>query len=404
MLPQTPENHMTKRTLAALAVGLLAVFAPNLAAILAGAQKAVNPPVSVTGTWQRNTNDRGPWVFSLRADGNTLTGRVWEEGGLTGPAEIFDGRISADTLTFKYRSIPERTVAGKVLTVTLTGKLRKDEIAFTSQVDRTDTVRYRDLFSRGIAERFSVKRSAAAVVGKVVVENGAPRPVFEFRLVDTRGKKFEPLTRSSEGRNGGFGFARQLGADNLIAGSAFDPAPARGSSPPGNSAAFILRLPPGEYRPAVSGLPKGYTLKSIQAGSADLTAAILTIAADAAPSDLTITLRANPESSWVKVGGRVVNVPARVSRQYSQVGPNSGPFLSPPTSVVLIGAAFSEYLVAPIATDGAFEFAAVPPGDYKVRFSPDSPWTLPLNLSVPVSRNLLGLSIVAPDVQGCVNC
>jgi hypothetical protein len=126
-------NSAWRRSVLAMA-SILAGALLHVSGSGAAGQNPQSPAFGITGTWEKaSTNDLGPGVFRLNADGNTLTGLVWDDGGLVGPAEIFDGRINGATFSFKYRSLPGGSV--QELTVTLTGKLRKDEIAFTSQLE-----------------------------------------------------------------------------------------------------------------------------------------------------------------------------------------------------------------------------------------------------------------------------
>jgi hypothetical protein len=402
---------MTKSPLRRSAFAMAAVTAVALFHVAASRTIAQKTPVTtsgVTGTWEIGTDYYGPWVFRLHAEGDVLTGQVWEEGGLTGPADIFDGRINGSTLALKYHGISEKGPKSVDLTVELTGTIRKsstgtpNEIAFKSRVESTGVYGDgRGLFGSQIAKSFSAKRSNPAIVGKVIVEGGFPRPVFQARFFDAKGKRFDPVTAAKRGV-GPFGASL---ATAKGPGGPFDPAPREGW-PEGNSSRFVVRLPPGEYRPAIA-LPNGYILQSVRAGAVDLKTERLQVAADRNTAEVIITLAVNTET-WVRVSGRVANAATRTSAagQGAQLvvrGGIPGPFISPARNLILISDALSEYLVAPIAPNGAFEFPRVPPGAFGVRALPDTRSTPVLNLNVP-GRDLLGLEITVPNIPGCYAC
>jgi hypothetical protein len=426
-----------------LILSALLLASMNLAVRGAGPQRsgngAASTPSGFTGTWEARGQPRSAWIFNFQAEGGVLTGKVWQEDGLVGPATIFDGRINGDAITFKYRALSSAPRVAQLLpelvaspqakdparlnpkvTITLTGALQKDEIVFRSVVDDPDGIgrvpsrgpfarivqgtgpQGAVLFGTNIAERFTVKRATPAAAGRVIVEGGAPRPVFQFRLINAAGKRFEPLTRGNTWNGQSIGPTTPTALP--VTGSAFDVVPQTPTnSLPGNPPEFVLRLPPGEYRPEVARLPNGYVLKSIQAGGANLSGGALKIVAGVAPPELTITLGIAPEAPWAKVGGRVTNVATRAAERGGNL---AGKQLSPPTAIVLVSKSFSEYWFAPLGPDGAFEFARVLPGSYQIRMFPDSLTTPAAKLDIPASANITGLRIVAPDVrtERCISC
>jgi TonB family protein len=136
--------------------------------------------------------------------------------------------------------------------------------------------------------------------------------------------------------------------------------------------AFSLQLTQGEYRLAVSGLPEGYTLKSIAAGSADLLASPLNVSAANSPVSLKVTLGVASPPPWVKVSGKI-----------------TGPGFVPDGTrypAVLTG----KNLIAPMnfnaAADGSFELPQVLPGDYT------------LGVTAPVARSV-AVHVGNADVQ-----
>lgn len=89
-----------------------------------GAQAGQTAPAAPTGAWKTLGL---PWTATLKADGTALTGTVSDGVGFS--AEIFEGRIDGNTLTFKARSADGDRV------VTFIGTIRGDEIQFTRDVE-----------------------------------------------------------------------------------------------------------------------------------------------------------------------------------------------------------------------------------------------------------------------------
>jgi hypothetical protein len=363
----------------------------------------------------------------LEANGNVVTGRVWEDGGLTGPSEIRDGRTDGTNITLNYpvRNRTFRTADQlrpeivalrrdqpdtNPTSITLTGVLRNDKIEFRSVVNNLNQSnaaprqggRFGQLLPRlvgqagalgfYITDRFTVTRSSSTTVtGTVVVEEKwIPRPVFQLRFVDTNGKTFSPPTRDVW-----TAVQRPVSMFPLL-GSPFD-AVSRNDTDgfPGNPSEFIVRLPPGDYRPIVTGLPNGYTLTAVRARSLDLTNAPLRIVRGNPAPEVTVVLGIDPKAPWTSVAGRITNFDTRTAERGGNL---SGKVTSPPTAIVLVNRAFSEYWIAPITTDGQFEFPRVLPGNYEVRAFPDTSVTPALNLTVPPSSNV-NLKLQAPDVK-----
>lgn len=111
------------------------------------------------------------------------------------------------------------------------------------------------------------------------------------------------------------------------------------------------RLPDGEYRVSLTGLPIGYTLETMIAGSVNLLENPLKISAGETPPQIVITLKASSPSPWVNVKGHVID--------------RRGPGSVMPRDVLLGGAA--ERLKAEVDGDGAFEFPRVLPGRYTLK-------------------------------------
>ncbi|MEX2272536.1 MAG: hypothetical protein WD690_13780 [Vicinamibacterales bacterium] len=102
------------KTLLCALVMLIAAPAP------AAAQTATAGPA---GTWKVVGP---PWTIAITTAGQTLTGTVSDGAGFS--AEIYDGKIEGNTVTFKARS------ADGDRTVTFTGTINGDEISFSRDV------------------------------------------------------------------------------------------------------------------------------------------------------------------------------------------------------------------------------------------------------------------------------
>ncbi len=149
-----------------------------------------------------------------------------------------------------------------------------------------------------------------AVRGTMTVEDGGPRP--RFQLILTRADGPEP----------------QSTPINLtVTGS------------------FSTTITPGDYRVSSSGLPRGYSLKSVISGTTDGLKQPLKIASG---SEIEITLGVSSPPPWVRVSGRVT----------------SGNGTGAAASVTINGAASAEALTVPANADGSFEFSRVLPGAY----------------------------------------
>jgi hypothetical protein len=151
--------------------------------------------------------------------------------------------------------------------------------------------------------------------------------------------------------------------------------PTTGLSSP--DASFRVTLPEGEYRIGWTGLPAGYELKSVMAGSTDLLANPLKVSPAASVPSITVTL-AVPSPPWVKVSGRVTGL--------------SGPF-----RVSLSGTPVVDTLETPLNRDGSFEFPRVLPGSYTARLTPALP--IPAVQVMVLNKDLNGVEIAVPPVR-----
>jgi hypothetical protein len=248
---------------------------------------------SLTGTWQGggHSTSSGPWVFNLQEHGDTVTAQIWARGGKLGPVVAHVGTVSGNTVVLQYRVTTENTptipVSGAMpnspntfrdsivapgragpteFRLTGTVNAKGDEITFIGQSDRQVTVvRSKDggIFDANLPERFTIKRSETAVSGWTRVEDGLPCPVFKLTFVNAKGKAFTPV-RIETGYPVG---VTQPSLKN-----------------------FLVRLPAGAYRPVISDLPGGFTLKSIQINAQNYAGAPFTIPVDGAVFDVGISL------------------------------------------------------------------------------------------------------------------
>jgi len=129
---------------------------------------------------------------------------------------------------------------------------------------------------------------------------------------------------------------------------------------------FELKVPLGRYRISVSSLPGAYHLKSITAGSIDLSLSPLYVE-NTTPSELRLTLGLvnRPEPPGVRVTGRVTFAPTGA--------------LPRSEGVLLVSASRGKnaaVLETTLAPDGSFEFSGVSPGTYNIETYPDNPAAL----------------------------
>jgi len=155
----------------------------------------------------------------------------------------------------------------------------------------------------------------AAIEGDLRVEGGAPGPPATLTLKDTKGK-YNAST---------------------IRGETFS----------------VRRIPLGEYTVTVSGLPDAYILKTITAGSANLSGETLTLTP--APTPRLVINVGIDQSAFLRVSGRITN------REDYKL----------PTSIELSGVNLGSSITSDIRPDGSFDFQMLLPGTYTVRLTPD---------------------------------
>jgi hypothetical protein len=109
---------------------------------------------------------------------------------------------------------------------------------------------------------------------------------------------------------------------------------------------FTVRLQPGRHQVEVGGLPAGYVLSSVRAGSRDATEALVIGSDDVRDVVVTLAVR----HALPRLVGRIAGV-ERLTAPLPQVE-LTGP---------VVGS-----ITAPLQKDGSFEVAALPPGLYRV--------------------------------------
>ena len=87
-----------------------------------------------TGKWQAEFDTQvgvQKYSFDLKAEGGKLTGKAsFERMGQAGEAELRDGKVDGDTLSF----VETLDFQGNSVPITYTGKLAGDEIKFIRKV------------------------------------------------------------------------------------------------------------------------------------------------------------------------------------------------------------------------------------------------------------------------------
>ena len=150
---------------------------------------------------------------------------------------------------------------------------------------------------------------------------------------------------------------------------------------------FRLTLPESEYIIGWSGLPAGYHVKSIKAGTADLLSGTLKLSG--ASPDIAITLGVDEKPPWVKVSGRISGLSGVPNSSSLRVG--------------LSGTMSIDPLEISVNPDGTFQFDRVLPGSYTAVLAPRLP--IPATPVVVPNQDLVNVAITIPplkEVRGTV--
>jgi hypothetical protein len=150
-----------------------------LAALFCGYLAAQTPANSAAGLWQVTNVSAGPWSIELMQNETKLTGTVRQAGAEGGPVTISEGAVTGNTLTFKAVS-PDGA-----RTITFTGTLKGDEIAFKRSVEvRNNNIGPTGVFGGRAISEFTAKRvNAVAVSPTGAGLRGAPAPRGAARSV-----------------------------------------------------------------------------------------------------------------------------------------------------------------------------------------------------------------------------
>ena len=170
-----------------------------------------------TGTWRAESTPPGTtWTAVLRLDGSRVIGAVSSCASNNGAIEIYEGSIDGNTIRFKCKSL------NGVRTMTFTGRINGDELAFTWEKQADDGVSLSAaddaLFGVSAPQRFSAKRvtdaaNAADAALKAMADRIPKRPSVTFdRIVHADqepqnwltysrtvlGQRYSPLTQITQ--------------------------------------------------------------------------------------------------------------------------------------------------------------------------------------------------------------
>jgi len=138
---------------------------------------------------------------------------------------------------------------------------------------------------------------------------------------------------------------------------------------------FRMILPEGTYRFLTSGIPAGYSVRSMKSGAVDLLTEPLVAVGSAAIPEVVVTIAVSTPPPWRKVSGRVIAT--------------AGSSLPAGIRIALDGE-FGN-LVANINSDGSYEFARVLPGLYRLQINP--PLQIPSTTLTVGDQDVTGFEI-----------
>jgi hypothetical protein len=103
------------------------------ALVVSGASQATPQVTDATGVWLANDVPYAPWVFDLKQSGTTLTGSAWQSGAVLTVANVYDGTVKDNEISFKVDG-------GTGGTISFVGTRSGDTIVFTRTPSRSGTV------------------------------------------------------------------------------------------------------------------------------------------------------------------------------------------------------------------------------------------------------------------------
>ena len=142
---------------------------------------------------------------------------------------------------------------------------------------------------------------------------------------------------------------------------------------------FTAQLHRGRHRITASGLPRGYSLKSVNVGKVDVLTQPLNLVSENSES-ITVTLGVLSPPPWVKVSGRI----SAASRT------------TPITGIRISGTNAAELLTTTVSSDGSFEFSRVLPGSYSALALPATAVSSPVAFTVGTT-DVTNLEIRVPE-------
>ena len=143
------------------------------------------PAVNISGRWEVEGVSSGPWIFDLTESSGVIAGRVSQHGSLPGPVEIYEGKSTGASLTFKIKN---PVVTGVTREITFTGRIAENEIAFERTVEllQTGAADNPGAFEMGAFGALSIPRFIARRAGPVPAPPIPLRPVTQ--PVDVTGR------------------------------------------------------------------------------------------------------------------------------------------------------------------------------------------------------------------------
>src|SRR4249920_1899248 len=82
-------------------MSLRTLFVLIFALVVCGASQATPQVTDATGIWLANDVPYAPWVFELKQSGTTLTGSAWQSGAVPTVANVYEGTVKDNEISFK---------------------------------------------------------------------------------------------------------------------------------------------------------------------------------------------------------------------------------------------------------------------------------------------------------------
>lgn len=124
-----------------------------VALAVCGGSHASPQVTDATGVWLANDVPNAPWVFDLKQNGTTLTGSAWQSGAVLTVANVYEGTVKDNEISFKV----DGGTGGTGGTISFVGTRSGDAIVFTRTPSRTGTVGV-GLYGAAAVRSVTVKR------------------------------------------------------------------------------------------------------------------------------------------------------------------------------------------------------------------------------------------------------